>query len=69
VLANSRLSIQIHLHGISASKNDADSLRFFSKALRLVNERLMDPNQHTQDIVIGAIASFLCHDVSVPAAL
>ncbi|KAF2649127.1 hypothetical protein K491DRAFT_611420 [Lophiostoma macrostomum CBS 122681] len=64
LLSNSLLSIHIRLHGVSMSSNDPKSLRLYTKAIRLVQERMRSPGRQTDGTLIGAVSSFMCHDAS-----
>ena len=69
MLANSQMAIFLNVnlgHGRSVSKDNVNGLSLYTKAISLVNDRLQDPQAHTDGNLIGAVASFLCHDVSAP---
>lgn len=41
-----------------------EAMKYYTKALALVNSRLVDPTLATSEGIIGAIVGFCCHDVS-----
>ncbi|KAF2871136.1 hypothetical protein BDV95DRAFT_573351 [Massariosphaeria phaeospora] len=61
VLANSHLFKLREHNGHYASEDDAVSLFHYTKAVRLVSNDINDPNKNTSDELLGAVASFMCH--------
>ncbi|KAF1994142.1 hypothetical protein P154DRAFT_527291 [Amniculicola lignicola CBS 123094] len=62
VLANSQLFFNMFRNGLSEPAVNTESLALHSKGLQLVSKKMKDPAQHTSDIILGAVAAFMCHD-------
>jgi hypothetical protein len=65
MLANSQNFIFQKLNGYFPSQDDALALTHHHKALRQVCEMLKIPHNHNSDEAIGAVVSFMCHQVSL----
>jgi hypothetical protein len=65
VLANSRLYMLKELTGAHVHQDDALSLSHHNSAVRLVGEKMKDPQKHDSDELLGSIASFMCHHVGL----
>jgi hypothetical protein len=64
MLANSQNFIFQKLNGFFPSHDDALALAHHHKALRSVSELMKRTESHTSDETIGAVSSFMCHQVS-----
>jgi hypothetical protein len=53
------------LHRNFSVQQDTVAFTFYHKALSATNEMIQDPSRRKSDETLGAIASFMCHFVSV----
>lgn len=53
------------LHRNLSVQQDTVAFTFYHKALSATNEMIQDPSRRKSDETLGAIASFMCHFVSV----
>jgi hypothetical protein len=66
MLANSQNFIFHKLNGFFPSQDDALALTHYHKALRNASEMMKVPESHNSDETLGAVTSFMCHQVSLP---
>jgi hypothetical protein len=69
MLANSQNFIFQKLNGYFPSQDDALALTHHHKALRQANKLMKAPHTHNSDEAIGAVVSFMCHQVSLQTYL
>jgi hypothetical protein len=65
LLANATLFDSMVQTGRLLTEDTPESLELHNRALNMMHQRLNDPTQHTSDDVLGAMAGFLTHDVSI----
>jgi hypothetical protein len=64
MLANSQNYIFQKRNGYYPSRDDPLALMHHYKALKQATEMMKNPQTFKSDGTVGAVASFMCHDVS-----